>query len=627
MKQTFVFIFLSVLMAQAQSPWDFFEQMSQQMDRRMAAMMGGQGSIGQLVTEGPWDIRIDKNSVEAGGEVSLQFTVDTKRLEEFGERGVPRFSAQNGFSLKALDSSEVQIRGNRGRITAKQYTFHLTVPRKTGILSAGVLSWKIGDKEYDIFHLNNLQVQKSYDDAAVTVSLSPSKRTVYEGEQLAVTLSIHTYEHFQGNLTATSMDLGSDFIAHRADLSDLKLMPIPNAPRETKGSAKFAWISPLKSGQVSIPSFQFKYTKVGKPKIVEKKSSNGGFSMSFSSYQQEPEEVEAKTAPVKISVLPLPAQNKPQHFSGMVGNYSFSASFDKDSLQLGDALTLSIQISGDGKPGTITDPVLPDFSDFRTVPPETDIQKKISGGKVITSKNIRVFLYPKKKGSFEIPAITYSWFNPSKKRYESKTEGPWKIQVEKGESQSAVLATGAPTYAPAVKEEIESLGRDIRYIHAIQNASPAQPPLYKTPVFWILLLLPIPLYAAFGVFIRSRRKHAGNAALVRKAKAKKNLKQSLNKAKGALQKNDTKEFYAALENGLIGYISDLSNLEFRGMTKDAIHRNLKNLGVSDENIQQVLNWQERCAFARFAPTSGTVEERINALREFERLCNTLEELK
>lgn len=628
MKKAFFWILLSSIFAAAQSTWDVFDQMSRQMDRQMAAMMGGSSrSVGQLVTNGPWDIQVSKNPVETGEEFTVEFTADTKSLEEYGERDVPRFSAQNGFVLKGMDSSDVQVRGRRGRVTAKRFSFRIAAPKKTGRLSAGVLSWKIGGREYDIFHLNGMEVQRSYDDAAVSVTLTPSKYTVYEGEQLSVTLSIHTYEHFQGNLTATSMDLGNDFIAHRADLSELKLSPLQDAPRETRGSAKFAWLSPIRTGKITIPPFKFQYMKVGKPKMVEKKQSNGGFSMSFSSYQQEPEEAEAKTAPVKITVLPLPAQNKPKDFSGMVGNYSFSASFDKDSLLLGDALTLSIQISGDGKPGTITDPTLPEFSDFRTVPPETNIQKKVSGGKVISSKSIRVFLYPKKKGEFEIPAISYNWFNPAKKRYESKTEGPWKITVEKGEGSQASYASGIPSYAPAAKEDIEDLGKDIRYIHPVEKVQPPKAPLYGRVGYWILLFLPIPLYIVFCIFIRAERKRSGNAAKVRKSKARKNLKKCLAKARESLQKEDRRGFYAAIENGLVGYLSDLSNREFRGMTKEAVQRNLEDLGVKGDCVDRVLEWQERCAFERFAPESEGSEDGKKALKEFESLCDSLEVLK
>ena len=63
------------------------------------------------------------------------------------------------------------------------------------------------------------------------------------------------------------------------------------------------------------------------------------------------------------------------------------------------------------------------------------------------------------------------------------------------------------------------------------------------------------------------------------------------------------------------------------MTKNQVLQNLTELGVSEENIQKVLQWQEACAFARFAPVDGSAEERAKALQEFEALCDALEVLK
>ncbi|MCK9182375.1 MAG: BatD family protein [Fibrobacteraceae bacterium] len=569
-------------------------------------------------------LEYDRDRIDAGSSFELRVVVPLRELAE--PRDIPKFAPSNGFSLRGMDSTDTQVQDFFGRgFSVRKYNFKLTAPKKTGRSIAGILTWTIQGTEYELAR-PEISVQKSFDDAALSVALTPSKYTVYEGEQLSVTLSLHTYEHFQGNLAALNMDLGNDFIAHRSDLSNLQFTRVPNAPQESEASAKFAWLSPVKTGTVSIPAFKFKYTKIGAPKVVEENKSSGGFSMSFKSIRQEPIDAEASTVPIRINVLPLPTANRPDNFSGMVGDYSFTASFDKDSLKVGEALTLSVLIKGDGKPGTITDPELPNLSDFRSVPPETDINKNVVQGKVITSKNIRVFLYPKKKGEFEIPAITYTWFDPNQKKYKSKTQGPWKIKVEKGDG-NATYASDIPAPQAAQKEDIENLGSDIRYMHNLSNIKIEVKPFYKSALFWMLLILPIILYIIFCAFIRRYRKNLGNAALVRKAKAQANLKKYTTLAKEALAKNDGKAFYAALENGLVGYLSDLSNLEFRGMTKDFFRKNLNDLGLTEDKVKQVSDWMEACAFARFAPSEQTAVEREDALQKFEALCNTLEILK
>lgn len=583
-------------------------------------------------------LQVDKERIEAGQTFSLQFIIPLQELPD--TRGVPHLETANGFTLLGLDSANQTMRpdmedmfesffnGGARSYKARVYSFKLRAPKKTGNINVGQLTWEIGGQVQTISGSIPVNVQKSFNDDALSVSLTASKKTIYEGEQFSVTLGFHTYEHFEGGLQATDMNTGNDFIVHRSDLNNMEFKPVEGTRREMQASAKFAWLAPTKPGNLQIPPFKFKYTKRGEPKVVEEKKQMGGMSFSSRTVKQESIECEATSPTINITVKPLPAEGKPADFSGMVGDYKFTAEFDKTNLKVGEALTLSISIKGDGIPGTITDPKLPDFGDFRSVPPENNISKKITGNRVITSKEIKVFLYPKKKGSFQIPEISYSWFNPAKKKYESATAGPWNIEVEKGDASAEVVFQAPAAAGPAAvqKQEIESLGNDIRYIHAVKSNDSSTVP-YKSLVFWILFTAAIPFYIVVNLLITSRRKYANDAALVRKNKANKMLKEKFAKAREALQKDEGKAFFAALENGLIDYLSNLTNLEFKGMTRPQMKQELEALGVKAEVIASIDNWLEKCAFVRFAPVTANSEEQAQMLKDVEKLCEGLNNLK
>lgn len=542
--------------------------------------------------------------IEAGSTFELRLVVPTRELND--SREVPQLEMKDGFKLLGIDSTDA--RGGdffSGPYKVRKYAFKIQAPKKTGVFSVGPLTWKIEGQNYELSQNIQINLQKSFDDAALTISLTPSKRTVYEGEQFSVALSIHTYEHFAGNLVAQTMDLGNDFIVHRSDLKDLEFKRVGNT-RESEASAKFAWLSATKSGDMSIPPFSFKYTKMGAPKVVEENKSFGGATMSFRSVKQEQEEAEAASSPIKIKVLPLP-EGAPADFSGMVGNYTFAAELDKTNLKVGDAITLSITIKGDGKPGTITDPKLPDFGEFRAVPPENKISKKIANNKTITTKEIKAFLYPKRKGSFEIPEISYSWFNPSKKKYETAKAGPWTIEVEKGDMQTVqVPVTASGEIMAKAKQEIETLGSDIRFIKDVPQESFAKP-LYKNPLYLILVLLSVPFYIVSLLLLRRSRKRHNNVALMRQSKASKNYRMAMEQAEKSLRAKDSKAFYAALETAIIGYLSDNTNLEFRGMIKANREDALRKNNVNEEAIQAIETWLEKCASARFMPQGDSLE--------------------
>jgi len=123
--------------------------------------------------------------------------------------------------------------------------------------------------------------------------------------------------------------------------------------------------------------------------------------------------------------------------------------------------------------------------------------------------------------------------------------------------------------------------------------------------------------------IRRRRKRGSDAALMRKGKANKMLKARFANARAALEKGDAKALYAALENGLIDYLSDKTNLEFKGMTRPQMKEELSKLGVSAETIAAIDSWLEKCAFARFAPVNPSAEEQKKMLEDVEKLCEGL----
>ncbi|MCF0225247.1 MAG: protein BatD [Fibrobacter sp.] len=552
---------------------------------------------------------------------------------------------QNGFTFMGLDSADQTVRrtyddpfeemraqmmGRRNTIRARVYTIKLKAPQKTGRINFGELAWIIDGQKHVLTNNYPLEIKRSFDDDALIASLKPSKTTIYEGEQIYLTLNFHVYEHFAGNIQPLDMSTGNDFIVHRNDLTSLEWSQVEGAPRERQTSAKFAWLSPTKSGNLQIAPFKFKYTKIGEPKVVTEQKSSGGFSMSFQSVKQENVDAETESKPIKITVKPLPEEGRPENFSGMVGNYSLKADVDKTNLKVGEALTLSLTLKGDGTPGTITDVKLPDFTDFRAVPPENNITKKISGPKVVTTKTTNIFLYPKKKGEFTIPEISYSWFNPAKKKYETATAGPWNILVEKGDAPTAQAifnpqvpgansAGGPPTVQ---KQEIEALGTDIRFIHKVGSTQDGKAP-YKEIWLWIAFLAAIPAYFATVFLVKRNRKQNSDTALARRNQANKMLKTRFARANEALSKGDAKALYAALENGLIDYLSDLTNLEFRGMTRDQMKTELEKLGVKENIIESINGWLEKCAFARYAPVNPTSTEQSQMLKDVEKLCENL----
>ena len=142
-------------------------------------------------------------------------------------------------------------------------------------------------------------------------------------------------------------------------------------------------------------------------------------------------------------------------------------------------------------------------------------------------------------------------------------------------------------------------------------------------LFWILFAAAIPFYLIANFAITRNRKRNSNTALVRKGKANKLLKEKFANARAALKNGDGKAFFAALENGLIDYLSNLTNVEFKGMTRPQMKQELSKRGVKEETIEAINSWLEKCSFVRFAPVTASTEEQSQMLADVEKLCEAL----
>ena len=155
-------------------------------------------------------LQVDKERVESGQPFKLMLIVPLQELPQ--NRGVPQLETRNGFSFQKLDSADQVMRpdfedmfnsffnGGGRSYKARIYNFKLRAPKKTGQMDAGQITWEIDGQVQNISGKIPVSVQRAYTDDALAVSLTASKKTIYEGEQFYVTLGFHTYEHFEGGL-------------------------------------------------------------------------------------------------------------------------------------------------------------------------------------------------------------------------------------------------------------------------------------------------------------------------------------------------------------------------------------------------------------------------------------------
>lgn len=142
--------------------------------------------------------------------------------------------------------------------------------------------------------------------------------------------------------------------------------------------------------------------------------------------------------PVNIQVKALPDTGRPPSFNGAVGKFSVSAVVDKASLAANDMATLKIMVTGTGNLPIVNAPdvKLPDGFEKYEPRVEENLNKfeaPISGAKIFEYS-----FSPRKKGSYFIPSVEFSYFNPSKHSYEKLKTDSFNLDV------STAVAKAAP---------------------------------------------------------------------------------------------------------------------------------------------------------------------------------------
>lgn len=118
-----------------------------------------------------------------------------------------------------------------------------------------------------------------------------------------------------------------------------------------------------------------------------------------------------QTASVSIVALPLP-DGAPADFSGAVGQFSMTASLDRQSAALGEPLRLALTIRGTGNVEQLPAPALPVPADWGVYPNPTTYRSSVENGLLVGEKTFEWLLTPAEVGQPTLPQITLSYFDP-----------------------------------------------------------------------------------------------------------------------------------------------------------------------------------------------------------------------
>ncbi len=319
----------------------------------------------------------------------------------------------------------------------------------------------------------------------------------------------------------------------------------------------------------------------------------------FSGYNILP--FEAKSKKVPVTIMPLPAENRPKDFTGAVGQFHFTLTASPRSVRVGDPVTLKMSVTGKGNFGTVMCPEIKAGGKFKVYKPQ-----------VSQNENAKIFeqiLLPTANTVKEIPSVTFSFFDPEAGAYRTVTSEAIPITVTGSEKEKETGPAGFPGLTADKIPEEEPLGRDIVYIkYSPGKLKKKGKYIFQNAAFIAVNALGALFFVTLLVFYRRKEKMEKDVRYARRLVAPKKARANLKNAKRFLEKGEALEFYGSLFKTLQSYFGDKFHLPTHGITITVIDEVLKPKGAKGDVLDGLKSLFEECDLARYAVSTFNREK-------------------
>jgi len=375
---------------------------------------------------------------------------------------------------------------------------------------------------------------------------------------------------------------------------------------------------PTRSGELTVGSAMASVTVSG-----ERKRSRDPFSM-FDSFFDRGVSKTVRSSPLTLTVVPLPAEGKPNDFSGTVGDFTIVSSADKTKVEVNQPVTVTYKIRGTGNIKTVAEPEIKDLPDFRVYRASSNEKIDKIDGVVGGAKIFEETFIPKRAGELTIPPVSLDFFNPKTKKYKSISTKAITLIV----SQPA-LGEYADIPVPQVPGRIiDPRARDIRYIKTdAGDLAPAGSLILFSPLYLIINGIPFLILVSVFVAHKRREKLASDIGYARSRTAKKMARKRLAEARKMAKSGKAAEFFAEVRLALFAFVADKINISPHGLTGDILMDILKERAVEDSILGQIKDLLMQADFAQYSSSQVSSGEIQNSLKSAEEILVGLEKIK
>jgi len=440
-----------------------------------------------------------------------------------------------------------------------------------------------------------------------------SKREVYLGEPIAATIKLFTRVDISG-INEVKYPSFNGFLKEEIPTPQLTSLEPENVNGTIYGTGVFQkfLLYPQKSGDLTIDPVQITL-------LIRQRSgiNDPFFGDVFQSFTSVPKMVASESTTVKVKPLP---SGQPSDFTGAVGKYELRAEINTDTISINDAITLKLVLTGKGNIRLADAPIISFPAGLEVYDPKMTLDIDNSESGTSGKKTFEYLIIPRASGDFILPAISYSYFDPSIGQYKKTTTTTLTFHVPK----SGVPASSPQIFGTVAGEDIRYLGTDIRFIRT------AVPAFGKT-ADWLLTRRSFYSIYGFALFVfiiiiiarREQVRRNSDMSRVLNRKAGKVASRRLGVARRHLKLSEMEKFYEEILKAIWGYTGDKLNIPVSELTRNRAVDSLLGKGLDKKLIDSLVELADVCEMVRYAPSSSS--DPLMVYNEATRIIKELEE--
>jgi oxygen tolerance protein BatD len=386
------------------------------------------------------------------------------------------------------------------------------------------------------------------EDGSAYIKLSAPRREVYVGESIPVEIELGMRSGFVTSLNGLPKLTGDDFtlnyLSHQPERSEKMI--------DGQAFVLLTWRSVL--SVVKPGSFPFSAEVPLTVKIRTRPRRESALDDQFGDpFWQNffgasvPKDINVQSPAQELKVLALPAEGRPADFHGAIGSFAIESDVSPAKADVGDPLTLTMRVVGSGNFDRVDSTMLDHLEHWKTYPPKSTFNTNDP----LKHKGEKVFEQPliaSQPGAQTVPPLSFSYFDPSTKRYETAHSAPLRVTISPSLADSTLTASqvAASGASAAANKAAEGLKPDHGAAEA--TASSLIPP-YLQPRFLAIPSLLAMAIAGGWMAARRRGNPTGRVSARNRFAAKRNQR-VLTQMEAAARAGNAAVFFNAARDAL-----------------------------------------------------------------------------